>query len=89
MNYINPQELIDLGILQEANRRFFHPLGLALEIDSVNKISIQDHRDDPEGMIFADGVMEYSKYKKFEEFRHQRHSARLEGLNYIIQDPQI
>lgn len=29
---INIKEFHDLGFLQEANRQFFHPLGLALEI---------------------------------------------------------
>lgn len=29
--YLDPQEFIDAGYLQEANRLFFHPLGLALE----------------------------------------------------------
>lgn len=33
--YLDPQEFIDAGYLQEANRLFFHPLGLALQVDEV------------------------------------------------------
>lgn len=48
-----------LGFLQEANRQFFHPLGLALEItreeDGTERISgVWDFRDDPEGVMFTD-----------------------------------
>lgn len=47
------------GFLQEANRQFFHPLGLALEIviddDGNERLGgVWDYRDDPEGMVFAD-----------------------------------
>jgi len=47
------------GFLQEANRNFFHPLGLALGIEQTDEGSwrlggIWDYRDDPEGMVFAD-----------------------------------
>lgn len=46
------------GYLQEANRQFFHPLGLALEIvieddGSRHLGGVWDYRDDPEGMFFA------------------------------------
>jgi hypothetical protein len=54
------EEFQDAGYLQEVNRQFFHPLGLALEI-TVGKhkrdfklAGIQDFRDDPEGVYFGD-----------------------------------
>lgn len=51
---LNIDEFRNLGYLQEVNRRFFHPLGLALSIsldDDGNTTlhSILDFRDDPEG----------------------------------------
>jgi len=52
------KEFREKGYLQEANRLFFHPLGLALEgiIDEENgemKLGgIWDSRDDPEGILF-------------------------------------
>ena len=44
------------GYLQEVNRRFFHPLGVALELficnDDVVFLRVQDYRKDPEGVIY-------------------------------------
>lgn len=51
-----------LGLLQEVNRRFFHPIGLALAVnaakDDAEPITetlayIIDCRDDPEGFMFC------------------------------------
>jgi hypothetical protein len=55
---IDIKEFREKGYLQEVNRKFFHPLGLALEvkIDSDGNESlggIWDSRDDPEGFTFA------------------------------------
>jgi len=55
INYMSTKDFIDLGFLQEANRLFFHPLGLALETQGGegNVLArIWDYRDDPEGVIF-------------------------------------
>ncbi len=46
------------GFLQEANRQFFHPLGLALEVvveeDGTERLGgVWDYRDDPEGVLFG------------------------------------
>ena len=55
---IDIKEFRKLGYLQEANRRFFHPLGLALEVivdtdtGDVKLGGIWDSRDDPEGIVF-------------------------------------
>ncbi len=57
---IDLTEFRDRGYLQEMNRRFLHPLGLALEFccdgdGTVNHIGgIWDFRHDPEGMAFTD-----------------------------------
>ena len=53
------KEFIEKGYLQEANRRFFHPLGLALAVNkkedgSYEFDSVWDSRDDPEGFVFGD-----------------------------------
>lgn len=55
---IDIKEFREIGYLQELNRRFLHPLGLALEVVVDNETGketlggIWDYRDDPEGMIF-------------------------------------
>lgn len=65
---MNLEEFVEEGYLQEVNRRFFHPLGLALEVKCsqtvqdgtdavlINKWELSgvwDYRDDPEGMTYA------------------------------------
>ena len=50
------------GFLQEANRLFFHPIGLALEVivddetEEERLGGIWDYRDDPEGILYGDDV---------------------------------
>lgn len=53
------KEFRALGFLQEANRQFFHPHGLALEV-VVDDLTgeerlggVWDYRDDPEGVLFG------------------------------------
>jgi hypothetical protein len=54
------EEFVQKGYLQEANRRFFHPLGLALAVsvdDDTNTMALShivDNRDDPTGVIFSE-----------------------------------
>lgn len=55
--FVSADDLQSSGLLQEANRRFFHPLGMALAIstypDGVKSIiGIIDSRDDDEGWVF-------------------------------------
>lgn len=56
---IDPKEFQEFGYLQEVNRLFFHPLGLALavKVDSdsgqTSLECIYDSRQDPEGYVFG------------------------------------
>lgn len=56
IKYIDIEEFVDKGYLQEANRRFFHPFGLALEVrfegSQMVLGGIWDYRDDPEGIHY-------------------------------------
>lgn len=73
------------GFLQEANRRFFHPLGLALEVvvaeDGTATLGgIWDCRDDEEGIIFTGGVdREKVDHVAAEYERHRERRLRLMG----------
>jgi len=63
---IDIKEFREEGFLQEANRQFFHPLGLALEIiqeeDGTESLGgVWDYRDDPEGIVFSEGTMDQVK----------------------------
>ena len=55
---IDIKEFQERGYLQEANRLFFHHLGLALEVivddkdGSVKLGGVWDSREDPEGIVF-------------------------------------
>lgn len=58
--FMDLTEFRDAGYLQEVNRRFFHPLGLSMAMQTTNiagkritcLVGIQDIRDDPEGVYF-------------------------------------
>jgi hypothetical protein len=74
------REFVDEGILQEVNRIFFHPLGLALrvhisEYGEYSLHSILDYRDDPEGVYFPTEVLDPRKTHLVLRER-LRHSAR-------------
>lgn len=60
IKHMDIKEFQEAGYLQEANRQFFHPLGLALEVteEETGKVylsGVWDYRDDPEGMMFGEG----------------------------------
>lgn len=82
---INITEFRDLGFLQEANRLFFHPRGLALEVvvedDGTERLGgVWDYRDDPEGMAFGDPIdAEKAARVKAEFDRHVEERTRLFG----------
>ena len=69
INWMDLNEFVNEGFLQEVNRQFFHPLGLALAVSysdgkAVGLAGLWDYRDDPEGMIFGE---ELAKSKTFNE----------------------
>jgi hypothetical protein len=86
------EEFIDEGFLQEANRKFFHPLGLALSVkynddDGTWSLhEIWDYRDDPEGMFFGDDILDKKKIRKVEELRKSKINARIYNHKYFDVD---
>lgn len=78
-----------LGYLQELNRLFLHPLGLAMETvehdDGTETLGgVWDYRNDPEGVYYAGIDLE----PRAEYVRRQwidRFSDRVEALGYLIQ----
>jgi hypothetical protein len=86
--------LLDSGLLFEINRRVLHPFGLALEVISDNNGNplhigdLWDYRNDPEGIIFGDDILEAgsAKFEKFlEEFGNAKLKERVKALGYIVQ----
>lgn len=89
---INIKEFRERGYLQEVNRRFFHPLGMALEVviedDGTWKLGgVWDYRDDPEGMIFAPDEPELFVRQAAEvQAEWDRMAAtRVPALGYMVQ----
>lgn len=80
------QEFLDGGFLQEANRVFFHPLGLALEVTVPTEpgeapaciSGVWDYREDPEGMCFAN----YSA-ERLEEVRRKQANVSAEYNRHV------
>ncbi len=89
INYIDINEFREAGYLQELNRRFLHPLGLALEVvveeDGTERLGgIWDYRDDPEGMRYADDGLA-DKATAIDDELTRRAPARIAALGYMIQ----
>ena len=88
---ITPEEFWSGGYLQEANRRFFHPLGLALTVQideesgEIKLGQILDGRHDPEGIRFARGMANSVKVEKIDEEWKHRSEVRMKALGYMIQ----
>lgn len=88
VRYMDIREFRDLGILQEANRLFFHPLGLALEVqsdgDNFRLSGIWDYRDDVEGVVFGDKP-DAGKAKAVEAERRKHAWNRIELMGSVVQ----
>lgn len=90
INRMTVQEFVDEGYLQELNRRFLHPLGLALEVfvDNGRPVAfsgVWDYRDDPEGIIYADGMPDPAKASRIEQLEKLRRAERLVRLGFWVQ----
>jgi hypothetical protein len=86
VKYLDPKVLVDDGYLQEANRLFFHPLGLALEMNKQDgTIKVWDYRDDPEGLAFSEKVNLKPKADKITDIEAQRYAIRKRALGYWVQ----
>lgn len=87
--YMDAEEFVDEGYLQELNRQFLHPLGLALEVGideyGWHLRGIWDYRDDPEGINYFDGILDIDKADNVQREFDRHAAARLRGLGYIIQ----
>jgi hypothetical protein len=85
-------ELRDAGFVLEANRRFFHPLGLALGVrfdeqgEPVELIVI-DYREDPEGMLFESlhEAGDAEKHQNVQRLWDQKAAVRQERFGWVIQ----
>ncbi len=81
-------EFRQLGLLQEVNRLFFHPRGLALEVlidgDGERFGTIWDCRDDAEGVIFGPAPCA-EKARTAAELLEGRAGIRLDRFGWVVQ----
>lgn len=87
---IDIAEFRALGYIQEVNRLFLHPRGLALEVaveeDGSERLGgVWDYRDDPEGMAFGEGMIDAEKAARVAEDLARLEPTRLAALGYIVQ----
>ncbi|MCA1027055.1 hypothetical protein LCM23_13215 [Cytobacillus kochii] len=74
---IDVKEFRVKGYVQELNRQFLHPLGMALEIvideDGNESLGgIWDYREDTEGILYADEIAKSRRFKENIEFVRQQ-----------------
>ena len=84
--WMSIEEFQSEGYLQEANRQFFHPLGLALAagFDPQNErfyLELWDYRDDPEGMFFS--------VEELDNEEARRKAANVEGQRLALAAERI
>lgn len=94
VEWMDLEEFVDGGFLQEVNRQFFHPLGLALAVardagsgtepgGSFHLVGIWDQRDDPEGIFH--GEVDAEKAARVARLWEERRPAREERLGFMVQ----
>lgn len=91
VNRMTVREFREQGYLQELNRCFLHPLGLALEVvvyeDGYERLGgIWDYRDDPEGLRYEDVELAENARRVSEEW-YGRLIPRMNALGYMVQPP--
>jgi hypothetical protein len=93
--YISLEEFVKFGYLQELNRQFLHPLGLAMEVvydaagNCVGISGIWDYRDDPEGIIYHESVLNSEdsqrKAERVREELEEKGAVRQERFGFVVQ----
>jgi len=89
---ISIKEFVEQGFLQEANRLFFHPRGLALEVFTLEDGAMVfgepwDYRKEKEGIVFTDLTKDFNKIKadNVERELEKHREEREELFGNIIQ----
>lgn len=88
------KEFRESGYLQEVNRQFLHPLGLALMViiddDGKERLgAILDYRDDLDGIIYLDGEISPHKAANVIAEQQLRAGIREGSLGYVVQPVNV
>jgi len=80
-----------LGYLQEVNRLFLHPIGLALEVVVDTETGeemfgeVWDYRDDPEGLRFGDNIIDSKVAERISRELADKYGNRMCSIGYVVQ----
>ena len=90
MKKMSVQEFRKIGGLQEINRCFLHPRGLAIEViiedDGSERFGdVWDYRDDPEGIFYGEAMIDKNKIKIFENLYNSKKDNRKSIIGSTIQ----
>lgn len=90
IKYMDIKEFREFGFLQEVNRQFFHPLGLALAIQmsetgEESLGGVWDCRDDPEGMEYGEGMINPNKVLRVQALLNSKKDIRTLKFGSTIQ----
>lgn len=82
-----------LGFVQELNRSFLHPLGLALAVsiddDGEETLGpIYDFREDPVGVIYSANSISKEKRDYVSDLRCSKARKRIDFLGEVVQDSE-
>lgn len=81
------KDLVDLGILQEANRVFFHPLGLALTVvGEKRRVSLHGiaQTSDPEGFEYDEiDQLKASRFQQWEKGQSPQRTAMAQSKRWV------
>lgn len=88
--YLNHKTLIEEGYLQEVNRQFFHPHGLALalvknEPNAEGMLRIIDYREDKEGLVFDKSIDLQPKADNVYRLEGERYVDRRKAIGWWVQ----
>ncbi len=90
IRYMSVAEFRREGYLQELNRLFLHPLGLAIDVVVDEETGrerlggVWDYRDDPEGIRF-EGADLVPGAARIRALRDAREPDRVAALGYMVQ----
>jgi len=87
-HYMSIDEFVHEGYLQEVNRLFFHPLGMALEVvvDGDGDYflgGIWDYRGEPGGILFEPPLVDEDAVRKARTVNEQLMQNYEERLNIL------